>query len=329
MKKKIMSIALILALLVSCFTLLTACNDEVKTTDLLPNLTILYEQDSNLQNTYSVIAVNPDSTFVDINGTTVSGITLNTSGADAFINWLNLASTRELIAAYGVEDYGEQLFTLKEDATVVNVTIPTATEATKNIKLSTTTSVNDSGLLDYLLPTFKSTYGYDVGVVSAGTGAAINAAKYGNADVILVHSKSQEEAFVTAGFARVVSGFSAERITFMYNYFVLVGPTADPAGVKACADVKAAFAAIAVTQSKFISRGDASGTHTKEVSLWDTSLGITTTVANLPTSISGWYISGGSGMGACLTMANEQNAYILSDKATYLSYKKHIEEVVE
>ncbi|HOO22468.1 MAG TPA: substrate-binding domain-containing protein [Clostridia bacterium] len=307
--KKVLSLVLVLALLVACAAVFTACSN--------PNeLVILYEQDNDLKNTYSAIAVNPEK-FAD------TDVEINTAGADALINWLSLASTRALIENYGVEDYGEKLFYLQENATVVEVEIPAATAATKDIALSTTTSVNDSGLMQYLMPYFEEAYGYKVNIASAGTGAAINAAKLGNADLILVHSKSQEDAFVNEGYGRVVEGFTAARVTFMYNFFVLVGPKADPAKVKDAASIKDAFKAIADTQSKFISRGDSSGTHTKEVSLWDTTLGITADVNALPETVKGWYVSAGQGMGACLAMANEQNAYVLSDKATYLTFKKN------
>ena len=117
------------------------------------------------------------------------------------------------------------------------------------------------------LKIFEEKYGYKVEVFSAGTGKAIANAKSGNADVILVHAKASEEEFVKDGYARVVDGFKSERLTFMYNYFVLVGPKADPAKVKEAADVKAAMKAIADTKSKFISRGDESGTHKAELKL--------------------------------------------------------------
>lgn len=201
----------------------------------------------------------------------------------------------------------------------------TGDNANKTIRLSTTTSVNDSGLMDYLMPYFTADTGYTLAISSAGTGAAIKAAKDGNADVILVHSKSQEEAFVNDGFARKVEGYPTERVTFMHNYFVIVGPTADPANIKDSADPKAAFASIASTESKFISRGDQSGTHTKEVSLWHTSLGITADVSAIPIGLTSWYISKGDGMGACLSAANQENGYVLSDKATYLSFKNNSE----
>lgn len=201
--------------------------------------------------------------------------------------------------------------------------------APKTVRISTTTSVNDSGLMAYLQPYFKADTGYDWEIASAGTGAAINSAKYGNADVILVHSKSSEEAFVNEGFARVVDGYKAERVSFMYNFFVLVGPSTDPAGVGTAATAKGAFSNIASTSSLFVSRGDKSGTHNKEWTLWPESVGITSNdVSTIPAGIlnnnsnpDGWYISAGQGMGACLTIANEKGAYCLTDKATFLSYK--------
>lgn len=199
-------------------------------------------------------------------------------------------------------------------------------EENMTIRLSTTTSVNDSGLMDYLMPYFEEDTGYKVDISSAGTGAAINAAKYGNADVILVHSKSAEETFVNAGFGLKLEGRDAERLSFMYNYFVLVGPEDDPAQAKDAANIKAAFAAIADGGHTFISRGDASGTHNKEVTLWPTALNITGDTENLPEAIAGedgWYKSMGQGMGACLLAAQNRNAYVLTDKATYLAYKNN------
>ena len=144
-------------------------------------------------------------------------------------------------------------------------------------------------------------------------------AKMGNADLILVHAKKQEEAFVEDGFAYVLDGMESERMTYMYNFFVLCGPSADPAGVKDAEDVLAAFKAIADGKFTFVSRGDGSGTHTKELSLWPESLGIT----DDPTSFEAytdWYTSANAGMGACLVMAEEMGAYLLTDKATFLTF---------
>lgn len=179
------------------------------------------------------------------------------------------------------------------------------------IRLSTTTSVNDSGLLPYLLPTFEKESGYKVEVQSAGTGAAIQKAIDGNADVILVHAKASEEEFISGG-------YGVERLPFMFNYFVIVGPKNDPAGVKGSADAAEAFGKIKDAQAKFISRGDESGTHKAELKIWGE--------GNEPNAEKdSWYISAGQGMGACLTMASEQQAYCLTDKATFLSMKDELD----
>ena len=261
----------------------------------------------------------PDFTVYDADGNAVSDVTVNTAGADALMHWLLLPETLDLAANYGMEEYGNTLFYVPEDAPTYEGEIPAATDETKTIRLSTTTSVNDLGLLAYLLPQFEEAYGYTVEVQSAGTGKAIEAAKFGNADLILVHSKSQEEEFVNAGFARVIDGMETERLSFLYNYFVLCGPSEDPAGVKDAATVLDAFAAIAEGKYPFISRGDGSGTHTKELSLWPAELGITEDAASFA-DYTDWYTSANAGMGACLVMAEEMGGYILTDKATFLTF---------
>ena len=283
------------------------------------NTVILKEQDDKMINTYSVIAVNPEAPFADADGNAVEGVAINTAGADALIQFLLSEEGLKLAGEYGVEQYGDYLFYVKEDAPRYEGEIAAATEETKVIRLSTTTSVNDSGLLGYLLPAFESAYGYTVEVQSAGTGKAIAAAKYGNADLILVHSKSQEEAFVEEGFARVLDGFEGERLSFLYNFFVLCGPSEDPAGAAAAADVLTAFASIADGKYTFISRGDSSGTHTKELSLWPEELGITAEADSFA-GYTDWYVSANTGMGACLVMAEEMGGYILTDKATFLTF---------
>lgn len=283
------------------------------------NTVILKEADDKMLNTYSAIAVNPGAPFVDADGNAVADVYVNTAGAEALIQWLLSQEALKLAGQYGVAEYGEYLFYVKEDAPVYAGQIAAATEETKTIRLSTTTSVKDSGLLGYLLPIFEEAYGYTVEVQSAGTGKAIAAAKAGNADLILVHSKSQEEAFVEGGFGRVVPGFEAERVSFIYNYFVLCGPSADPAGVASAASVLDAFAAIADGGYTFISRGDGSGTHTKELALWPEALGITQEAESFA-AYTEWYTSANAGMGACLVMAEQMEAYILTDKATFLTF---------
>ena len=195
---------------------------------LVVDTCILKEADDAMINNYSLLAVNPDAPFVDADGKTVDDVEINSVGAAALINWLLSEEGQELAANYGYEEYGEYLFYLKDGRPVSTVEIPAASEETKKIRLSTTTSVNDSGLLGYLLPVFEEKYGYEVEVYSAGTGKSIANAKMGNADLILVHSKKQEEAFIADGFSCVLDGMEAERLNWMYNYFVLCGPSADP-----------------------------------------------------------------------------------------------------
>ena len=287
--------------------------------EVVVNTVILKEADEKMLNTYSMIAVNPEAPFVDADGNAVADVAINTAGADALIQWLVTEEALALAAEYGKEEYNDTLFYVLDGVAKYEGEIAAATEETATVRLSTTTSVNDAGLLAAILPVFEEAYGYKVEIQSAGTGKAIAAAKNGNADLILVHSKSQEEAFVEEGFGRVLEGFEAERISFLYNYFVLCGPTADPAGVAAAATVLDGFKAIADGKYTFISRGDASGTHTKELSLWPEELGITTEAESFA-DYTEWYVSANTGMGACLVMAEEMEGYILTDKATFLTF---------
>ena len=181
------------------------------------------------------------------------------------------------------------------------------------IRLATTTSVNDSGLLPYLLPTFEKETGYKVEVASAGTGVAIGYAKSGDADLLLVHSKKQEEQFIADGFA------STERLSFMYNYFVIVGPADDPAKIADKETAADCFKAVSEAKAAFASRGDNSGTHNKETGIWE--------AAEIDPANESWYNSLGSGMGDTLTKANELKAYALTDKATFLSMKDSLANI--
>ena len=318
--KKTLSLLLALVMLFSLGISAFAADAPAEETDaLVVDTMILMEADDNMINNYTLLAVNPEAPFVDADGNAVEDVALNTVGAAALINWLLSEEGEAAAADYGFAEYGEYLFYLKEDRPVSTADIPEATEATKLIRLSTTTSVNDSGLLGSLLPMFEEKYGYEVEIYSAGTGKAIANAKMGNADLILVHSKKQEEAFVADGFACVLDGMESERLTYMYNYFVLCGPSADPAGVQDAEDVLAAFKAIADGKFTFVSRGDGSGTHTKELSLWPEELGITAEAESFK-DYTDWYVSANTGMGACLVMAEQMGAYILTDKATFLTF---------
>ncbi len=175
------------------------------------------------------------------------------------------------------------------------------------IVLASTTSTENSGLFDFILPRFTEQTGIQVRVVAVGTGQAIRLAGNGDADVLLVHHRPSEDAFVA-------QGLGVKRYSVMHNDFVLVGPAADPAGISGGADVLQAMKAIAESGAPFASRGDDSGTHKKELGLW-AEAGVD------PAAASGdWYRETGSGMGATLNTASAMNAYALSDRATWASF---------
>ncbi|MCX7694836.1 MAG: extracellular solute-binding protein [Caloramator sp.] len=179
----------------------------------------------------------------------------------------------------------------------------------REIILATTTSTRDSGLLDYILPEFEKEYGYKVNVVAVGTGQAIRLGMDGNADVLLVHSKEDEEKFVR-------DGFGIERFDVMYNDFVILGPKDDRAKVKGIATAKEALKKIYDMKAEFVSRGDESGTHKFEKRLWKT----------LELEPQGdWYVRVGKGMAETLLMASEKRAYTISDRATYLALKEKLD----
>ncbi len=171
--------------------------------------------------------------------------------------------------------------------------------------LATTTSTADSGLLAAILPYFEARDNLDVKVIAVGTGQALAIGAKGDADVVLVHARSQEDKFVA-------DGFGIDRRDVMYNDFVIVGPASDPAGIKDLPKAKDAFAKIAAAGAPFASRGDGSGTHTKEKSLW-------TSAAVTPTSGSNGYVALGQGMGETLNYANETGSYTLTDRGTWLA----------
>jgi tungstate transport system substrate-binding protein len=175
----------------------------------------------------------------------------------------------------------------------------------QHLLLATTTSAYDSGLLDYILPDFEQKYDARVDVISVGTGQALALGQSGDADVVLVHAPEQEAAFVAAG-------YGTRRYPVMHDDFVIVGPANDPAGIRGMTDAAAAFQKIADAKATFVSRGDQSGTDIKEKAIWH-SLGITPS--------GDWYVSAGQGMGEVLTLAEELQAYTLSDRPTYLTHQ--------
>jgi len=185
----------------------------------------------------------------------------------------------------------------------------------KSIIVASTTSTQDSGLFGYILPLFKAKTGIDVRVVSQGTGQALDTGRRGDADVVFVHARSQEEKFVA-------DGFGVKRSPVMYNDFVLIGPKSDPAKVNGTKDIAAALVKIKNAGAPFISRGDKSGTHSAELNLWK--------IANVDIAKDKgpWYRDIGQGMGAALNTASASNAYVLTDRGTWLSFKNRGDLVI-
>ncbi|MFP4430962.1 MAG: substrate-binding domain-containing protein, partial [Spirochaetaceae bacterium] len=172
------------------------------------------------------------------------------------------------------------------------------------LRMATTTSTENSGLLAELLPPFEEANNVVVDVIAVGTGQALELGRNGDVDVVMVHAPSLEEEFVA-------QGYGVERVGFMYNDFVVLGPPRDPAEISGSGDVVSAFQRIAESESLFISRGDNSGTHNKELNIWDEA-GIAPSGA--------WYREAGQGMGAVITVSDNEEAYTLADRGTYLSY---------
>src|ERR1043166_2149910 len=184
-----------------------------------------------------------------------------------------------------------------------------------SIVVASTTSTQDSGLFGHILPRFKAKTGIDVRVVAQGTGQALDTGRRGDADVVFVHARAAEEKFVA-------EGFGVRRYPVMYNDFILVGPKADPAGIKGSKDIVAALKTIRDKRAPFISRGDRSGTHLAELKLWKLA-GI-----DIAKDRAAWYKEIGQGMGAALNTASAANAYVLADRGTWLSFKNRGELVI-
>lgn len=182
----------------------------------------------------------------------------------------------------------------------------------KDVILATTTSTQDSGLLDVLVPLFEKETGYHAKPIAVGSGAALELGEKGEADVLLVHSPAAEEEFMA-------KGYGVNRHLVMYNDFIIVGPKSDPADIKNTDNALDAMKAIASTESPFISRGDDSGTNKLELSLWDK--------AGIKPSGS-WYVESGTGMGDTLNIANARDAYTISDRGTYLALKDQLDLAV-
>ena len=192
-------------------------------------------------------------------------------------------------------------------ALVALLALPAAAQE-NSIVIASTTSPQDSGLFGHILPMFKAKTGIDVRVIAQGTGQALDTGRRGDADVVFVHAKAQEEEFVA-------DGFGVKRYPVMYNDFVVIGPNSDPAGIKGMGDVVAALVAIKAKAAPFISRGDRSGTHIRELDLWKQA-GI-----DIAKDKGHWCKEAGQGMTATLNIASVSNAYVLADRGTWISFK--------
>lgn len=186
---------------------------------------------------------------------------------------------------------------------------PKTLSANPNLILATTTSTQDSGLLDVLIPLFEAESGYTIQIVAVGSGQAMTMGQEGNADVLLVHAPAAEVTFMEGGYGQ-------DRALVMHNDFVIVGPATDPAGIQGLAVVEA-LKAISAGSAEFISRGDDSGTHKAELALWKK--------AAFEPNSQAWYLESGQGMGATLTIASEKGAYTLTDRATYLANQGNLQ----
>jgi tungstate transport system substrate-binding protein len=190
--------------------------------------------------------------------------------------------------------------------------LPFTVFAQERLKLATTTSTENTGLLKVLLPPYENKNNCKVDVIAVGTGQSLKLGEQGDVDVVLVHTPELEEKFVK-------DSYGINRQYVMYNDFIVVGPPEDPAKIKGLKVAKEAFARIAATQSPFVSRGDKSGTHTKELAIWK--------AAGIKPE-GNWYIESGKGMGEVLNMANEKKAYTLSDRGTYLAYREKTSSII-
>jgi len=214
------------------------------------------------------------------------------------------------------------------------VSVVVATSAPAELRVATTTSLYDTELWDYLEPIFEERYDVDLQITAKGTGAALQLGMNGDVDVVTVHDPLQEAAFVDGGYVLEAEGYGAERVPWAYNYFIIVGPEADPAGIGG-GDLtpEEAFQKIQMEGAldpdnvKFVSRGDNSGTHGKEKAVWASAGYNYTADIQGDGAAAGWYIEAGRGMGATLEMADELMAYTLSDKGTFLAYKGDVDLV--
>lgn len=263
---------------------------------------VLRDSDEALRLDYVVIAVSEDAPFL------AQGVSLNTQGADAFVQWLTTEDAREIIGDFGQAEYGEAIFTC-EEVTAYTGWIGLGNTYTNTIRLAADETIVETGLLEELLPVFEEGYGYTVEVTEGTARSVLSSARNGNADLVLVVSGDLSQTLVDDGYAQTVSGMDTDGLRLCGLQYLLCGPTDDPAGVAGCASAEKAFAAIAAGEYIFTSRGDGSVVHQLEQSLWAQDV-----------EFGDWYFSADMDMGPCLVFNDMEGGYILTDKLTWLKY---------
>lgn len=257
--------------------------------------TVILKESDTLHVEYVLTALNPNAEYVGS-----AEVSINSQGAEALAKWLLNQTTLDEIAAFG-----DELFLASENAPVYSGWISDAAENTKTVRLMTTVNLQEIGLLDAILPAFEEEYGYSVEIVAVEEGEAYIAAALGEADLILAPAPVEGDVFADDNYFRQMTGFSDINVPIFGCPYVLCGPADDPAGAADCADMTAAFAAIADARCYFISRGDYSDAHAAEMQLW----------AEEPAGE--WYFPADTEMGPCLTIAEEMGGYVLCDKLTF------------
>lgn len=264
---------------------------------------VIRSGDEQLQAEYILLALNSEGPFLS------EDITFNEKGAEYLIHWLLGDGPREKLGNFGVDTYGEAVFSLPEQPAPHPVWIPDATEETKTIRLVVSDTLEKSGILEELLTEFEETYGYQVNVQSTTDSGAIIMAKLGIFDVVLAETSSATDSFVAEGYARLLKNFETEAIPFCGMEYLLCGPKEDPAGAGGAEDLTQAMAAIAESRTRFLSCGDDSTVHKLEQSLWPEGQ-----------TFGDWYLSVGTQTGPLLVMNEFEGGYVLTDKLTWLQF---------
>lgn len=267
------------------------------------NTAVLRSGDGALRAAYVLLAVNPEGPFHS------EDIAFNEKGAESLVRWLLGDTSRQTLETYGTEQFGEPVFVLPEKPANYLGWIPDATDETKTLRLTMVDTLEESGILEDILAEFEETYGYEVTVQTTSASGTLTMAKLGIFDLVLTEKSEATDAFIADGYARSLNGFETEEILLCEMEYLLCGPADDPAGVAEAETLAEAFAAIAETESRFLSRGDDSTAHKRETALWP---------ANQ--TFGDWYLSVGTDMGPLLVMNEFEGGYVLTDKLTWLIF---------